>query len=861
MAELTPMKKQYLEIKSQHPDCLLFFRLGDFYEMFDDDAKTAAAELNLTLTTRDRNKPPEQRTPMCGVPYHSSEAYISRLIAKGYKVAICEQTEDPAQAKGLVDREVIRVVTPGTLIEENMLEEGKTTSWRPCTAAPRGGAVPGDISTGEVFLTQFDPAGWQEHAINELARFSPREIILSPGACEEGLLDYLSAKLSCRVEHASEARFDLAAAQARVTQQFTVGLDHVPGDARPAIQAAGGLLSYLYETQKTDLSYLHTVRYYSTGRFLELDPVARRNLELTETLRGKEKKGSLLWVLDKTKTAMGGRQLRSWLERPLLDPVAISRRLDAVGWLVDHSVEREELTQVLREITDLERLISRIVYGTAGARDLVALAAGLRRLPELQNYLPDKSPVLLARLREQLTGLPDLTDLIARGILDEPPFSVREGSIIRAGYHEDVDQLREILTDTKGVIAKLEAAEKEKTGIKSLKVGFNKVFGYYIEVSKSYYDQVPETYIRKQTLTNCERYITQELKDMEHTILSAQDRIVALEYQLFCDIRDQVAAQSPRIQEIAGAVAQVDVLVSFATVAAENNYCMPTVDNSDRLEITEGRHPVVEKMRRDVLFVPNDTYMDNKEHLAAILTGPNMAGKSTYMRQVALMVLMAQMGSFVPARAARIGVVDRIFTRIGASDDLAGGQSTFMVEMTEVAELLKHATSRSLLILDEIGRGTSTYDGMSIARAVLEWCADPKRLGAKTLFATHYHELTVLEGELPGVKNFNIAARKKKDEILFLRKIVPGGADQSYGIEVANLAGLPPKVIRRAREILAELESQDKAPKQTSAGEEPQVSLTALGEEEVLATLRNTQLESLTPLQAMNLLYELKAKL
>ena len=541
--------------------------------------------------------------------------------------------------------------------------------------------------------------------------------------------------------------------------------------------------------------------------------------------------------------------------------MAISRRLDAVGWLVDHSVEREELTQVLREITDLERLISRIVYGTAGARDLVALAAGLRRLPELQNYLPDKSPVLLARLREALTGLPDLTDLIARGILDEPPFSVREGGIIRAGYHEDVDQLREILTDTKGVIAKLEAAEKEKTGIKSLKVGFNKVFGYYIEVSKSYYDQVPETYIRKQTLTNCERYITQELKDMEHTILSAQDRIVALEYQLFCDIRDQVAAQSPRIQEIAGAVAQVDVLVSFATVAAENNYCMPTVDNSDRLEITEGRHPVVEKMRRDVLFVPNDTYMDNKEHLAAILTGPNMAGKSTYMRQVALMVLMAQMGSFVPARAARIGVVDRIFTRIGASDDLAGGQSTFMVEMTEVAELLKHATSRSLLILDEIGRGTSTYDGMSIARAVLEWCADPKRLGAKTLFATHYHELTVLEGELPGVKNFNIAARKKKDEILFLRKIVPGGADQSYGIEVANLAGLPPKVIRRAREILAELERQDKTPKQTSAREEPQVSLTALGEEEVLATLRNTQLESLTPLQAMNLLYELKAKL
>ena len=663
------------------------------------------------------------------------------------------------------------------------------------------------------------------------------------------------------MERTTPQRFALEEVQPQVQKQFTHGLDQVPPEAAPAIQAAGALLSYLYETQKTDLSYLQTLRYYSAGGFLELDPVARRNLELTETLRGKEKKGSLLWVLDKTKTAMGGRLLRSWLERPLLDPVAISRRLEAVGWLVDHPVEREELTQVLREITDLERLISRVVYGTAGARDLVSLAAGLDKLPLLQNLLPDRAPTLLAKVRGELSGLPELTDLIGRAIVDEPPFSVREGGLIRDGYHPDVDELREILTDTKGVIAKLEAAEKEKTGIKSLKVGFNKVFGYYIEVSKSYYDQVPDHYIRKQTLVNCERYITQELKDMEHTILSAQDRIVALEYQLFCQVRDAAAAQAPRIQEIAGAVAQTDVLTSFATVAAENNYCMPLVDNSDKLEITEGRHPVVEKMRRDILFVPNDTYMDNKDHLAAIITGPNMAGKSTYMRQVALMVLMAQMGSFVPARSAHIGVVDRIFTRIGASDDLAGGQSTFMVEMSEVAELLKHATSRSLLILDEIGRGTSTYDGMAIARAVLEWCADPKRLGAKTLFATHYHELTVLEGQLPGVKNFNIAARKKKDQIIFLRKIVPGGADQSYGIEVANLAGLPAKVIRRAREILAELESQEAAPRPTTAREEEQVSLTALGEEEVLSTLRNTPVESLTPLQALNLLNELKEKL
>ena len=794
MAELTPMKKQYLAIKEQHPDCLLFFRLGDFYEMFDEDAKVAAEELNLTLTTRDRNKPPEERTPMCGVPYHSAEAYIARLIAKGYKVAICEQTEDPAQAKGLVDREVIRVVTPGTLIEENLLEEGKNNFLAALCANQEGaGLCFGDISTGEVSLTYFPAEGWMRRAVNELARFAPREVLLSPGAEEPALVDYLQNKLGCRVERAGAARFDREAAWAQVRRQFTEGLDQVPQEAEAAIQAAGALLSYLYETQKTDLSYLHTLRYYAAGQFLELDPVARRNLELTETLRGKEKKGSLLWVLDKTKTAMGGRLLRSWMERPLLDPVAISRRLEAVGWLVDNPIQREELVQLLREIPDLERLISRVVYGTAGARDLVALAAGLDRLPLLQNHLPDKAPSLLAKVRQDMEGLPELTALIARGIVDEPPFSVREGGLIRPGYHPDVDQLRELLTDTKGVIAKLEAAEKEKTGIKSLKVGFNKVFGYYIEVSKSYYDQVPEHYIRKQTLVNCERYITQELKDMEHTILSAQDRVVALEYQLFCQIRDQAAAQAPRVQEIAAAVAQADVLASFAAVAAENDYCMPRVDNSDKLEITEGRHPVVEKMLKDSLFVPNDTYMDCKDHRAAILTGPNMAGKSTYMRQVALMVILAQMGSFVPARTAHIGVVDRIFTRIGASDDLAGGQSTFMVEMTEVAELLRHATPRSLLILDEIGRGTSTYDGMAIARAVLEWCANPRRLGAKTLFATHYHELTVLEGQLPGVKNFNIAARKKKDEIIFLRKIVPGGADQSYGIEVAGLAGLPPQ--------------------------------------------------------------------
>jgi DNA mismatch repair protein MutS len=799
---------------------------------------------------------------MCGVPYHSAEAYIARLIAKGYKVAICEQTEDPALAKGLVDREIIRVVTPGTLIEENLLDEGKNNFIGSLWAEEEGAAMAfADISTGEFFLTMFPQPDWPAQVISELDRFTPRELILSPLADRPELRSYLAQRNDCRVEEAPETRFDLGQAREMVQGQFTQGLDRLPPDPTSALRAAGALLAYLYDTQKTNLSYINNLRWYSSTQYMELDPVARRNLELTENLRTKEKKGSLLWVLDKTKTPMGGRLLRSWMERPLLDPIAIARRQDGVAWMVDNPVEREDLAAVLREITDLERLISRVVYGTAGGRDLVALSGGLGKLPALQAILPEHAPNLLAALRRDLAGLPDLCALIDRGIVEEPPVSTREGGVIRAGFHEDVDQLRAILSDTRGVIGQMEAREKEKTGIKSLKIGYNKVFGYYIEVSKTYYDQVPQDYIRKQTLANCERYITQELKDMEHTILSAQDRLVALEYQLFCQIRDQAAEQAPAIQRLASAVAQVDVLMSLGTVAAENNYCLPQVDLSDKLEITEGRHPVVEKMREDTFFVPNDTRMNGKDDLAVILTGPNMAGKSTYMRQVALIVLLAQMGSFVPAQRAKIGVVDRIFTRIGASDDLAGGQSTFMVEMTEVAELLKHASNRSLLILDEIGRGTSTYDGMSIARAVLEYCADPRRIGAKTLFATHYHELTVLEGQLPGVKNYNIAARKKKDEILFLRKIVPGGADQSYGIEVAQLAGLPTRVIRRAREILRELESQEAASPRPQTQEEDQVSLASLGEEEVLRILRETHVEALTPLQALNLLNELKEKL
>ena len=866
MAERTPMMEQYFRLKEQYEDCLLFFRLGDFYEMFFEDAKRAARELDLVLTTRDRNKPEEERTPMCGVPYHSAEAYIARLIAKGYKVAICEQTEDPATAKGLVDRDVVRVVTPGTVIDASMLEEGRNNYIAALWAEAEAGAglAVSDVSTGEVSLHFFAGAEWVPHAVNELGRYSPREVLLSPGGAVPELLDVLRGREDCRLELGGEGPFSLDNARDLVQRQFSEGAGQVPEAAAPALCALGGLLAYLHQTQKTELSHLQTLRYCAGGEFMELDPTARRNLELTETLRGKEKRGSLLWVLDKTKTPMGGRLIRAWLERPLLSPAAIGRRLEAVGTLVGDPVRRGELILCLKEITDLERLIGRIVYGSAGGRDLVALASGLSRIPVLHSLLEGLDTPLLRELREDLDDLPELRALIGRGIVEDPPFSVREGGFIRPGYHPEVDRLREILAGGRGMIAGIEAREKEKTGIKSLKVGYNKVFGYYIEVSKSYYDQVPEGYIRKQTLANCERFITQELKDLEHEILSAQDRITALEFQLFAEIRAVAASHVGAIQKTAGAVAQTDVLGSFAVAAVENNYCMPRVDLSSRLEITEGRHPVVEKMGKGTLFVPNDTRMDGRAHIASIITGPNMAGKSTYMRQVALIVLMAQMGSFVPAKEANLGLVDRVFTRIGASDDLAGGQSTFMVEMTEVAETLRCATARSLLILDEIGRGTSTYDGMAIARAVLEWCADPRHLGAKTLFATHYHELTSLEEALPWVRNFNIAAKKRGDQILFLRKIVPGGADDSYGVEVAKLAGVPDWVIRRGRALLRELEEQGggrAASAPAPVSKQGQVSLEQLAEGEVLDRLRRTAVETLTPLEAMNLLYELKQKL
>ena len=868
MAEMTPMMKQYLEMKERNPDSILFFRLGDFYEMFNEDARLVSKELDLTLTTRDRNKPPEERTPMCGVPYHSCDSYIARLIAKGYKVAICEQTEDPATAKGLVDRDIIRVITPGTVIASSMLEEGRNNFLCAVYADSTAlGLCLCDISTGEVFATSF-PSGEEAlpHLENELGRFHPAEAVLSDGAWNlEGLTGFLREKLGCLCENGGEGRFRYDVSRTQVEGQFRAGLDSLPEGDRAAVQATGGLLSYLYETQKTDLSHIAVFTYYTAGQFMELDLTARQTLELTETMRGKEKKGSLLWVLDKTRTAMGHRLIRGWLERPLLSPVQIARRQQAVNDLVGDIITREELALELREVTDLERLIGRVVYGSAGGRDLAALGSGLGRLPRLRELLEGCPSALLQSLREELDDLPQLRDLLQRALVDEPPFSVREGKFIREGYSEEVDRLRNVIDHGAELLADLEGRTKEQTGIRNMKVGYNKVFGYYIEVAKSQTDLVPQDWVRKQTTVNAERYISQELKELEHTILSAQDKVVALEYQLFVELREEVCAHVAQIQAAAAAVAQVDVLTSFAVVAAANQYCMPLVDSSSVLSITEGRHPVVEKMLKNAVFVPNDTHMDDGDDLCAIITGPNMAGKSTYMRQVALIVLMAQMGSFVPAQSAHIGVVDRVFTRIGASDDLAAGQSTFMVEMSEVAQLLKNASRRSLLILDEIGRGTSTYDGMAIARAVLEHCADRRRLGAKTLFATHYHELTVLEGQIAGVKNYNIAAKKKKGEVIFLRKIVRGGADQSYGIEVAKLAGVPDRVVRRAREILEELENGSApvgadVPIGPSSHDE-QISLGDLGGQTVLNKLRMTDVNILSPIEALNLLAELKQDL
>ncbi|MBQ6839095.1 MAG: DNA mismatch repair protein MutS, partial [Oscillospiraceae bacterium] len=787
--ELTPMQRQYFQIKEQNKDSILFFRLGDFYEMFNEDAQVAARELDLTLTTRDRNKPKEEQTPMCGVPYHSVDAYIARLVQKGYKVAICEQMEDPAQAKGIVERDITRIVTPGTVTESCMLDENKN-NYMGCLYADGGkiGLAFCDISTGAFFVTTCSDA---PSAASELGRFSPSEVIRFGSTCREDTLnEALFQRLHCCVDEGTdplsreqaeellEKHFSQALAQLNLT-----GLGE-------AVLAAGNLLHTLVTLQKNELAHIRQLQYYTTGRFMELDMDARRNLELTETLRTKEKKGTLLWVLDKTGTAMGGRMLRSWLEKPLLDAAEIGRRQSAVEDLVNSTICRGELQNALKGVTDLERVMTRIVTGSVNGRDMLGLAQGLRALPEVKRQLESLDAPMLKKLAEAIDPLTDCADLIESTLVDEPPITIREGKLIREGANAEADRLRDIMNGGEGTLLAIEAEEREKTGIRTLKVGYNRVFGYYIEVSKSFIDQVPAHYIRKQTLANNERYITPELKELEEQVLTAKDRLTALEYQIFTQLREHMAQQAARVQTSAAAVAAADALCSLAAVAVKNGYCRPEISLGSEIHITDGRHPVVEQVLKDSLFVPNDTQLGAADNQVSIITGPNMAGKSTYMRQVALIVLMAQMGSFVPARSARIGIVDRVFTRIGASDDLASGQSTFMVEMAEVASILKYATAKSLLILDEIGRGTSTYDGMAIARAVLEYAASPRHLGAKTLFATHYHELASIENELPNVKNYNIAVKKRGDKMIFLRKIVPGATDDSFGVEVAKLAGL-----------------------------------------------------------------------
>ena len=866
MAELTPMMQQYRTVKEQNPDCILFFRLGDFYEMFDEDARIASRELDLTLTSRDhaKDKALEDKVPMCGVPFHSSEGYIARLVQKGYKVAICEQMEDPALSKGLVKRDIIRIVTPGTVTESSMLDESKNNYYA-CVYGQNGcfGAAFCDISTGAFSATAISGPDAEDAVCSELGSFSPTELLLGGDAeTSETIRAAASGRLGCCMGRTHEHQFDLSLCRAAVEAQFSKTQEQLGlAEQDAVIIAAGALLCALRDAQKNELPHIRTFDFYVAGKFMGLDLTARRNLELTETMRSKEKKGSLLGVLDQTKTAMGGRLLRAWMERPLLSPNAISKRLSATQELVDKTIDREELRLSLRDVSDYERVMARIVTGTANCRDLVALGQGAAALPAIHDRLSAMRSPLLQEIFESLDTLEDLKTAIEQTIVDEPPFTLREGGMIRDGANEELDRLREIQNGGTGMLTAIEAREKEATGIRNLRVGYNRVFGYYIEVAKGQLGLVPDTYIRKQTLSTGERYITQELKELESKILGAKDRIVSLEYEIFTQLRNKISEQSPRVQKTAQAIAQLDVLCSFAHTAVHNHYCRPEVDLSGEIRITQGRHPVVEQMLKNTLFVPNDTVLGADGCRAAIITGPNMAGKSTYMRQVALIVLMAQMGSFVPASAARIGIVDKLFTRIGASDDLSSGQSTFMVEMNEVADILKNATPRSLLILDEIGRGTSTFDGMAIAKAVLEYAVDAKKLGAKTLFATHYHELTSMEQENPEIRNFNIAVKKRQGEMIFLRKIVPGAADDSYGVEVAKLAGLPDKLISRARAVLKELESD--APKAPVIRKESsdQVSLMDLQADEIREKLAAVNVETLTPIEAMNVLYQLKQML
>ena len=863
MADLSPMMQQYFDIKEQHKDQILFFRLGDFYEMFYEDAILASKELELTLTGRDCGQ--EERAPMCGVPYHSSEAYIARLIEKGYKVAICEQMEDPALAKGLVTRDVIRVVTPGTVIENSMLADDKNNYIASLYLQKEdAGVCIADISTGTAHVTHLAGKGLARQMIDELCRFMPSEVLFNSSLLSlKEVTSYIKTQLDCAAELMDDEEYTQSKIEETLALQFPEGVGKAA--EAPADRAAlSALVCYLKQTQKKGIERLKTVLYYENSQFMRLSSVTRANLELCETMRGREKRGTLLWVLDNTQTAMGKRLLRGYLEQPLLDSAQINRRLGAVAELCEKEVDRAELKHTLSGIFDMERLMTRVVYGSALPREVYSLGYACQQLPAVKSFLQNTTSEALRQLYLSCDELTDVKELIFAAVNEDPPVNLKDGGVIRPGYHPEVDELRQIVTGGRGMLAGMETKLKEETGIKSLKIGYNKVFGYYIEVTKSYLSQVPNTFIRKQTLTNAERYITEELKNYENKILGANERLVVLERELFDDLLRRLAANLDRIQSTASTIATLDVLASFAQAAVKNNYVRPVVNEGDLIEIREGRHPVVEQMVKGGLFVPNDTCCDTGDNRMLIITGPNMAGKSTYMRQTALITLMAQIGSFVPAKSATVGVVDSIFTRVGAQDDLSSGKSTFMVEMTEVAEILQNAGPKSLIILDEIGRGTSTFDGMSIARAVVEHIAQPENgICCKTLFATHYHELTSLEDEVAGVKNFNIAVKKRGDDITFLRRIVRGPADDSYGIQVAKLAGVPDAVIRRAKAVLKELEETAAL---ASGGAQLNFGTVSMPEEmeisgEIKELLQRTDVETLTPLEALNLLFRIKQML
>ena len=878
MAEYSPMMQHYLQTKEEYPDCILFYRLGDFYEMFFEDAKIVSRELELTLTGKSCGQ--EERAPMCGVPFHAYESYMNRLVAKGYKVAICEQMEDPKQAKGMVRREVIRVVTPGTNINEQALDEGKN-NYIMCivSLSDQFGVATADVTTGDFFVTEVDS---KRRLLDEIYKFSPTEVVCNEALFMSGLdIDDLKNRVGIVLYSLENWYFDDSLCENTLKEHFRVNSLEGLGlaDLECGMIASGSLLKYLYETQKNSLEQISAIHPYTTGKFMVLDSSTRRNLELVETLREKAKRGSLLWVLDKTKTAMGARMLRSFVEQPLIEKEEIEGRLDAIEELMQRAIDREELREYLNPVYDLERLLTRITYQSANPRDLTAFKSSIGMIPHIRGILLELQSKEIQGICEDMDTLEDLYTLIDAAIEEEPPITVREGGIIKDGYHEEIDRLREAKSQGKNWLAELEAKEREKTGIKNLKIKFNKVFGYYLEVTNSFKDLVPDYYTRKQTLTNAERYITPELKEMEDMILGAEDKLVQLEYELFRELREQIAKNVVRIQKTAKALAKIDVFASLALISEQNHYCRPSLNQNGRIDIKNGRHPVVEKMINNDMFIANDTYLDNQKNRISVITGPNMAGKSTYMRQTALIVLMAQIGCFVPAETADIGIVDRIFTRVGASDDLASGQSTFMVEMTEVANILRNATGNSLLILDEIGRGTSTFDGLSIAWAVVEHISNPKLLGAKTLFATHYHELTELEGKLDNVNNYCIAVKAKGGDIVFLRKIVKGGADKSYGIQVAKLAGVPDSVIERAKEIAEELGRHDivdfteiLSNKKNSATKKKkehldEVDLTqmslfdAVNDNDIIEELKEIDVGNLTPIEALNKLYELQNKI